>query len=289
MDGARDGADTAVPLAPRRSVAVAATEWLMRWPRRILTALAVLLAGPFFMVACGGVHLDRDWRTADRSSSGQAPDPAHEHAAVVQVYAARAFNWRGIFAVHTWIATKRAGARHYVVYQVLGWNVFRGLPAVTERHDLPDRNWFGNRPVVVNDVRGAKAAALIPQIERAVADYPYQHSYTLWPGPNSNTFTAWVGRRVPALHMDLPSTAIGKDYVPGGLVDRAPSGGGVQVSLFGLLGVLVAPTEGLEINVLGLSFGVDLLPPAIKLPGFGRVGFGSRPSTRPAACDGTTS
>jgi len=50
----------------------------------------------------------------------------------------------------------------------------------------------------------------------------------------------------------------------------------VQVSLGGLFGLLAAPAEGLEVNVLGLVFGVDLLPPAIKLPAVGRVGFGGR-------------
>jgi hypothetical protein len=39
-----------------------------------------------------------------------------------------------------------------------------------------------------------------------------------------------------------------------------------------LLGVIVAPEEGLEINVLGLSLGVDVADPALRLPGLGRVG-----------------
>jgi hypothetical protein len=30
--------------------------------------------------------------------------------------------------------------------------------------------------------------------------------------------------------------------------------------------------EGLEINVLGLVLGVDIRRPAIKVPGFGRIG-----------------
>ena len=46
-------------------------------------------------------------------------------------YAARAFSWRGLFGVHTWIATKRQGADHYSVYQVVGWNLYRGRSAVS--------------------------------------------------------------------------------------------------------------------------------------------------------------
>ncbi|GGY08262.1 hypothetical protein GCM10007160_39610 [Litchfieldella qijiaojingensis] len=38
-------------------------------------------------------------------------------------------------------------------------------------------------------------------------------------------------------------------------------------------GVLLAAEEGLEVNVLGLSLGIDLIRPALKLPGIGRVGM----------------
>ena len=40
---------------------------------------------------------------------------------------------------------------------------------------------------------------------------------------------------------------------------------------FGVLGVLAATEEGLEVNLLGLNFGIDPLDFALKLPGFGRV------------------
>jgi len=57
----------------------------------------------------------------------------------------------------------------------------------------------------------------------------------------------------------------------------APSGTGVQLSLFGLLGVLAGVEEGLELNVLSLTFGVDVKRPALKLPVLGRLGFSQRP------------
>jgi hypothetical protein len=44
------------------------------------------------------------------------------------------------------------------------------------------------------------------------------------------------------------------------------------VSLSGVLGVLASSVEGFEINVLGLTFGVDPYFPAIKLPIIGRLG-----------------
>jgi hypothetical protein len=59
------------------------------------------------------------------------------------------------------------------------------------------------------------------------------------------------------------------------LLERAPSGSGYQLSLYGLLGILVAQEEGFELNLLGLSFGIDLNRPALRLPFVGRLGFGN--------------
>ena len=63
----------------------------------------------------------QDWRTADRSSAGIAPAPSEAQEAIVSVWAARAFNWRGALAAHTWIATKPENGTHYMVHQVIGW------------------------------------------------------------------------------------------------------------------------------------------------------------------------
>ena len=45
-------------------------------------------------------------------------------------------------------------------------------------------------------------------------------------------------------------------------------------TLAGYLGLTVGWVEGIEINLLGAVFGLDLRRPAVKLPGLGRVGFG---------------
>jgi len=87
-------------------------------------------------------------------------------------------------------------------------------------------------PSVDLDRRRPGVDALIDRIEAAVDVYPCANEYRLWPGPNSNTLTAFVARRAPELGLDLPPTAIGKDYLPHGqIVDRMPSGTGWQVSL----------------------------------------------------------
>jgi hypothetical protein len=41
--------------------------------------------------------------------------------------------------------------------------------------------------------------------------------------------------------------------------------------------VLAGVEEGVELNVLGLTFGVDLKHPALKLPAVGRLGLSQHP------------
>jgi hypothetical protein len=226
------------------------------------------------LVGCAVLERARgNWWELERGPSGQAPDPATAPEAVVQVDAARAVSWRGVFAVHTWIAVKASGAASYTRYEVLGWGVERGVPAVRVNRTGPDNHWFGDRPEKLVDLRGNGVDAIVAKVEAAVAAYPYPSSYRTWPGPNSNTFTAWVGREVPELRLKLPPTAIGKDYLAGGaLAGTTPSGTGVQLSLFGLGGLAVGWEEGIELNVLTLNFGVDLKRPALKLPVVGRLG-----------------
>ncbi|WP_041583461.1 DUF3750 domain-containing protein [Bdellovibrio bacteriovorus] len=220
----------------------------------------------------------QDWRTATRDSAHLAPTPQEEKGAVVQVYAARTVSWRGYFAVHSWIATKAKGADHYRTYHVIGWRVKRGLEAVRIETDIPDRHWFGAKPDLIEDLRGAEAEAAIPQIDKLARDYAYKNTYRAYPGPNSNTFISHIIRNVPELKVELPPHAIGKDWInQADLVGWSESKTGVQFSLFGMLGLTVGLGEGVELNLLGLNFGVDFMRPALKLPMVGRVGMTDKP------------
>jgi len=241
--------------------------------RRLIVILGILLAGPVLALVSGEVSLKRSWATASRESAGLMPPAAATPEAVVQVYGARAFGWRGAFAVHTWIAAKPEGADNYTTYEVIGWRAWRDGNALVRREGPPDRHWFGAKPEIYAELRGPEAAAAIPEIEAAVAAYPYTTQYRTWPGPNSNTFTASIARQVPALRLDLPPTAVGKDYLAGDrFFAEAPSGTGYQVSLLGALGLLAAREEGLEINLRGMTVGVDPGDLAVKVPGLGRLG-----------------
>jgi hypothetical protein len=154
----------------------------------------------------------KDYRTANRESAGIAPLPAANKGAVLQVYGASTWGWRGWFAIHTWIATKPANAESYTVYEVIGWRQHRGLPAMRIEKDLPDRYWFGERPRLLKDFRGESADKLIEAVDRAAKGYPWPDTYKAFPGPNSNTFTAWIAKQVPELGLNLPFSAIGSGY-----------------------------------------------------------------------------
>ena len=240
---------------------------------KVRTILLTLLALVPIALGLTVVNLgSQDWRTASREPVGLAPDPATTPEAVVQVYAARAFDWRGIAGVHSWIAAKAAGAPGFTVYEVSGWRLRRSGTSVTVSDRPPDARWFGNAPTLLADLRGEAAEAAIPGIEKGISDYPFAGEYRVWPGPNSNTFTAYVLRHAPELRVDLPPTAIGKDYLGGQLVAAAPSGTGFQFNVGGVAGILVAIEEGFEINLLGATFGIDPLGLSLKVPFIGRIG-----------------
>jgi hypothetical protein len=235
------------------------------------------LVPPFLF---GLAYLDRvesgpagDWRSASRAAVGLAPDPKSTPEPVVQVYAARAVRWRGYFGVHTWVAVKPRGADAFTVYEVNGWRLRRTGSAVSIDHRSPDSRWFGNRPELLAELRGAGTEDVIARIEAAVDSYPYAQTYRVWPGPNSNTFVAHVLRAEPELRADLPAHAIGKDYLGPAFVAWSPSGTGAQANVFGLVGLLAGVEEGVELNVLGLTFGVDPLDVSLKLPMAGRLGW----------------
>jgi len=244
----------------------------MRWIKLTVLVLLGFLAGPVAYLV-GGDVLGSDWRTASRESANIAPDPLATTEAVVHVYAARTFNWRGAFGVHTWFSVKPTAARTYTIYEVIGWRGYGGHSVLTIHNGIPDRYWFGRRPELIGALNGKGVDGIIKRIDLAARQYPYQHGYKAYPGPNSNTFTAWVARRVPELRLDLPPTAIGKDYLGNRLVSEVPSGTGYQFNIKGLFGFLAAIEEGFEVNLAGLTFGVDPLDLAIKLPGIGRVGL----------------
>ena len=186
------------------------------------------------------------------------PEASADREARLLVFSGRTGRWKGIFSVHSWVVFKPAGATTWSRYDVVGW----GNP-VRMNGWAPDGRWYGDVPRVLVDVKGAAAQALIPKVQAAIKDYRYRNNgdYRMWPGPNSNTFIAAVLRAVPELATTLPPNAVGKDFRDGFYAGLTDSRTGVELSLFGVVGIKLGWIEGIELNLLGLVAGLDLRHP----------------------------
>ncbi len=180
----------------------------VRWLIRLFSSVIVVLA---FLAASL-------WATSMALEpvpfgEATAPDPSRHPQAVVQVYGADVWGFRGNFAIHTWVATKARNAAAYQIYQVIGWRQRRGRPVLAISEGKPDKPWFGSPAILLQEKRGVEAETLIEQIKEAVDAYPFPDAYKMWPGPNSNSFVAWIALEVPELGLDLPAKAIGQSWM----------------------------------------------------------------------------
>lgn len=216
----------------------------------------------------------KSFRDASRDSAELAPKPSELKEDIFIIYYARAFKWRGYFGVHPWMAWKKKGDKNYTVAQVTAWQLRSGNSTISVVQDLPDRRWYDSFPTELVQLRGKEASSVIEKVQSLIKTYPFSDRYSVWPGPNSNTFVAYMIRHIDELKLELPSTAIGKDYFGNDkFFSKTPSQTGFQFSAFGLLGLTMGLGEGVEVNLLGFHFGFDLWTPAIKVPFLGRVGF----------------
>jgi hypothetical protein len=129
----------------------------------LISTLLLVTTALLCLTSC----ISSDWRTATRKSAGIAADPALNKEAILQVYSADAWGWRGWFAIHTWIAVKPTDALSYTVYEVIGWRQNRGLPVVRIENDLPDRYWYGERPELLKEFHGEGVDRLITAVDKA--------------------------------------------------------------------------------------------------------------------------
>ena len=210
----------------------------------------------------------RSWSSADWGPSGVLPPPRAGDSAAVYVMSARTGGLKGAVAVHSWIVTKKRGAVRYDRYDVVGW----GSPVRVNSYPA-DGRWYSNDPVIHHSLLGEQAERAIPRVEAAVREYRWRNrgDYSIWPGPNSNSFVAHVAREA-GLGTALPATALGRDYPADGRWFAWPENGhGLRLTLGGYLGLTIGGLEGIEANFLGAVFGFDPATWTLKLPGFGGV------------------
>lgn len=132
----------------------------------------------------------------------------------------------------------------------------------------PDSDTGGGPVATYAEWHGQEANQLLKVLRQSV-DFPDRNTYHYWPGPNSNTYPAWVLRSA-GVAGELPPKAIGKDYL--GIVGAGltTTHTGVQVET-PVVGLKVGWRDGMEVHLLCFTFGIDLWHPAVKTP-LGRLG-----------------
>jgi Protein of unknown function (DUF3750) len=215
--------------------------------RRVRTALVLLLVG--------GCVIGRRPLAA----------PANDQATVL-VLTTRLDGPMRRIARHSYLAVRAAGAS--------AWTIWECCSPHARPSDDPFVPSFGDEVRLHGVVRGARAEAAIPCIAAATERYG-QPRYGFYPGPNSNTYVEAM-LRACGIHVDLPATAVGKDWR--GWMGASWSSGGTGLQLeTPIVGLKLGLGEGIELHVFSLAIGVDLWPPAIILPvGEGRFGFADR-------------
>lgn len=245
----------------------------MKSLKRLLLVIFIVYLLPTFASAGWWAIQDRPgrWSDARWSSAKILPEASASEDAAIYIFSAMTGGLKGAVASHAWIVTKEKGADVYNRYDKVGW----GSP-IRRNHRPPDAYWYSNPPQLVKVVTGVDAELLIPKVEGAIAAYPYAEpgGYQIFPGPNSNTFVAYVLRTVPELGAVLPPHAVGRDYLPDGeFVHVDTDWRDVHVTLRGLIGVSAGLRSGFEVHFLGLVAGLDFANPGIKVPALGRIGF----------------
>ncbi|MBI3270688.1 MAG: DUF3750 domain-containing protein [Planctomycetes bacterium] len=234
----------------------AAARGARRWPRvSLLGGLVLCLAGE----GCNAL------RTHD-----EALPPAPTEL-VVQLRCASLPDYLQPVAVHCWFV-----AADVEKHQWHRWEVWqkanRGGKSWGHVHrDLwnPDKGVGGGPYSLLKEWRGEDAKRLLAALD-ASTQYPDRNVYHAWPGPNSNTYVAWVLREA-RVGADLPPTAIGKDWLGFVGAGASTTRTGVQLET-PVVGLKLGLEDGVEAHVGCLTLGVDLWPPALKTP-FGRLGF----------------
>jgi|AntAceMinimDraft_5_1070358.scaffolds.fasta_scaffold107818_1 hypothetical protein len=125
--------------------------------------------------------------------------------------------------VHPWVVTVHKGVIHR-------WEI------INRKYENKDRSGFVYKNFYVNPTQGIKkspsskeywdskligftvgqegslAETMIKFIQTQAFNYQYKEKYTLYPGPNSNTFVQWIINQFPESNIKLPWNAIGKNY-----------------------------------------------------------------------------
>jgi len=118
----------------------------------------------------------------------------------------------GRFAWHYWFVVSDESGRHrWEVWQTrnAGGVCVRGH---VHRDLKPPDDGVGGGPSRLAAAWDGDAARRISEVLNAAKAYPHCERYRLWPGPNSNSFVAWVLREA-GIAFELDRRGIGRRYL----------------------------------------------------------------------------
>ena len=124
------------------------------------------------------------------------------------------------------------------------------------------RKRFGERVRILSQSDGLANPHFARDIRAFAASYD-DSVYQSYPGPNSNTFMEKMIRKVDGVSAILDHNAIGKES--GFYLGKTAGGTGLKLQT-PVLGVALGLREGVEVSALGLSGGVSIYPPSIRIP-----------------------
>jgi len=116
----------------------------------------------------------------------------------------------GFLAVHYWFVVDDGERHRWEVWQ----SADAGGMSVGHLHrDLkaPEADVGGGPSRIETAWSGDEARRIAEVLSRCSSDYPFCGRYFPWPGPNSNTFVAWVLAQAGIEHR-LGWRALGRNY-----------------------------------------------------------------------------
>lgn len=120
---------------------------------------------------------------------------------------------------------------------------------------------WGN-PVHLVSQSNADGVKVARQMEKIAKNYQ-DSLYRAWPGPNSNTFSTHIMREIDGVSGMLEHNGVGKDH--GLYLGSTTSGTGLEFQAT-YLGIEAGLQEGVQLNLMGLTAGVGIWPPCLKIP-----------------------
>ncbi len=176
--------------------------------------------------------------------------------------------WYSRFASHVWIEYRNQGDENWTRVEANTEPKTEKIHPSVATHNV---RW-GRDVELLAVYLLSDAANMIPHIQQAAQIHAQDFHYRAYPGPNSNTYAARIINDVPGLDVELPHNAVGKNYTTTLSAGITPSRDGLHLDTLPL-GASLGYQQGLEIHLIGLTAGLSLWPPQLKIPFLPRLGL----------------